>query len=371
MTGNGFSRRSVLRTTGVGAAGFGITTLAGCIGGAEETGSEQVLGNPEFTEGRPDPGGTTMAELPDLSGEMTVYSGRSERRVGELIQYIEDLYDDFEVNVRYADSSDLVNAIMTEEETPADIYYTTESATLTFLKEEGLTTGLPGHVTDLCPADLRDPDDQWLGLSRRSWAVAYNTEALTAEDIPEDILAFPEREELAGRMGWAPFRGSTQAFVTAMRLLHGEEATRGWIRDMLDAGLRTYEGGRSALAEATGSGEVDASFYNHYVVRGNLELPLDITFTTNDAGVVPIVPGACVMDDSDDAETAANFIGHWASAEAQEYFATTTWEYPVSPHVEPLDVLPDRSELQPPDIDLNDLANFEPTLEMLRELDVL
>lgn len=342
---------------------------AGCLGGGDN--GSNVLGNPEFTEGRPEPGGTSMDDLPDLRGEMTVYSGRSRQRVGELITYIEDRYDDFSVDVRYADSADLVNAIMTEAETPADIYYTTESATLTFLKNEGYTATLPTDVQELCPPEFRDPDGQWLGLTRRSWAVAYNTTVFTADDIPEDIMAFPENEQLASEMGWAPFRGSTQAFVTAMRLLHGEDETRHWIVDMLDAGLQTYEGGRSALAQATGSGEVNASFYNHYLIRGNLDLPVDVTYTKNDAGVVPIVPGALVLEDSDDQETAAQFIAHWASAEAQEYFATTTWEYPVSPHVDPIAELPGRDELEPPAIDLNDLADIEATLALLRDLGVL
>ena len=361
----GHTRRRFLSALGTGGV-----LLAGCTGRLTGEPDDGTLGDPEYADERPDPGGTTMEELPDLSGEMTVYSGRSEQRVGELIDYIEAMYRDLTVDVRYADSADLVNAILTEEETPADIYYTTESGTLTYLKEEGYTEAMPEEVLSLCPAEFRDPDDHWMGLSRRSWAIAYNTDRFEEGDVPEEITAFPETE-VASEMGWAPFRGSTQAFVTAMRVIHGEEETREWIEGMLEAGLRTYEGGRSDLAGATGSGEINASLYNHYLVRGNLDLPIDVTFTRNDAGVVPIVPGACVMDASDDPETAADFVAHWASAEAQEYFATTTWEYPVSPHVDPLDVLPDRDELDPPEIDLNDLADVETTLELLRGLDVL
>ncbi|MEM4782227.1 MAG: extracellular solute-binding protein, partial [Halalkalicoccus sp.] len=187
----GTTRRALLGAMG---GGLGAVTLAGCTGRFTGEEREEVLGNPEFTDDRPEPGGTTMDEMPDLAGEMTVYSGRSEERVGELIDYIEEKYDDFTVNVRYADSADLVNAIVTEEETPADIYYTTESGTLTYLKEEGYTETMPEEVLELCPEEFRDPDDQWMGLTRRSWAIAYNTDRFEAEDIPEDILAFPETE---------------------------------------------------------------------------------------------------------------------------------------------------------------------------------
>ena len=51
--------------------------------------------------------------------------------------------------------------------------------------------------------------------------------------------------------------------------------------------------------------------------------------------------------------------------------ATTTFAYPTVPEVPPAGGLPTVEELDPPDIDLTELADVEPTLELLRDTDVL
>jgi len=48
--------------SGTTAAAVTGASIAGCTDGNGD--GQQQLGNPEFTEDRPEPGGTTMAELP-------------------------------------------------------------------------------------------------------------------------------------------------------------------------------------------------------------------------------------------------------------------------------------------------------------------
>jgi iron(III) transport system substrate-binding protein len=68
---------------------------------------------------------------------------------------------------------------------------------------------------------------------------------------------------------------------------------------------------------------------------------------------------------------AANFVRHLLSAEAQDYFARATFEYPTVPAVEPVGALPAIDELAPPEIDLTKLSDLEPTIDLLREVGVL
>ena len=83
------------------------------------------------------------------------------------------------------------------------------------------------------------------------------------------------------------------------------------------------------------------------------------------------VAGAAVVDTTSDEEMAANFVQHLLSAEAQDYFARTTFEYPLIPAVEPIGALPTIDELNPPEgIDLTQLSDLEPTLELMREAGV-
>ena len=73
-------------------------------------------------------------------------------------------------------------------------------------------------------------------------------------------LTDPEWE---GRVGWAPANGSFQAFVTAMRQIHGEDVTEQWLRDMIANGVREYPK-NSPQVQAVGDGELDIGLVNHY-----------------------------------------------------------------------------------------------------------
>jgi iron(III) transport system substrate-binding protein len=79
------------------------------------------------------------------------------------------------------------------------------------------------------------------------------------------------------------------------------------------------------------------------------------------------VAGAAVVDTAADATLAENFVRHLLSAEAQDYFARTTFEYPLIPDVEPIGDLPTIDELDVPDVDLAALSDLEPTIDLMRD----
>jgi iron(III) transport system substrate-binding protein len=314
-----------------------------------------------------------MEEMPDLSGTIDVYSGRGEALVGELVEYIEELYPDLTLRVQYGGSTDLVNRILTEGgNSPADVFYSVNAGSLGALAEQGRTAPLPDEVLDLVRDEFEDPEGQWIGTSGRARTVPYNTETFSESDIPDDIFAFPEQAAFENAMGWAPSYGSFQAFVTAMRVLNGREQTRTWLQGMLDLGIQSYSD-EFAISQAIADGEIQAGFANHYyiqrVLAGRPNAPLATAFTEGDAGSMFNVAGGAVVNTADDTSMAANFVRHLLSAEAQEYFATTTFEYPLIPEVEPVGSLPSIDELNPPGgLDLSQLADIGPTIELMRDV---
>jgi iron(III) transport system substrate-binding protein len=363
-------RQFLAATAAVGAAG-----VAGCMneseGGDDGGDAGSAVGQiGSGREGRGAPGGTPMAEMPALEGELTVYSGRGEFLVGDLVSYIDELYDDFDLTVRYAGSTDHVNAIVNEGEgSPADVFYSVNAGALGALADEGRTQALPDDVTEKVREEFRT--EQWVGTSGRARTIPYNTDEYDESDLPDDIMAYPE--EFDGDLGWAPSYGSAQAFITAMRILEGEEATREWLEAMVERGAATYPDEFRACQEIA-DGEIDAAFTNHYYIQrvldGNPEAPIATAFTEGDAGAVFNVAGAAVVDTASDADLAANFVRHLLSAEAQDYFARSTFEYPLIPDVEPIGDLPSIDELDVPDLDLSELSNLEPTIDLMRDAGV-
>ncbi len=367
------SRRQVL--SAIGATGF--VTLAGCTGiEDDESPAPGQIGSGRSPFGdRNLQGGVPMAEMPALSGELTVYSGRGEALVGELIEYIEDLYDDLTLRVRYAGSTELLNQILTEgDSSSADVFYSVNAGSLGVLADEGRTTDLPGEVLDLVPAEFRANSGTWTGTSGRARTIPYNTDQFDEADIPADIYAFPEDTRFEDAMGWAPAYGSFQAFVTAMRILDGDQRTREWLQGMMDAGVRRYSD-EFLVAQAVADGEIEAGFANHYYtlrVQARREAaPIDIAFTRNDPGAVFNVAGAAVVDTAADETLASEFVRHLLSAEAQDYFARSTFEYPLVPEVDPVGDIPPIDELDPPeDLDLSELSDLESTVELMRDVGI-
>jgi iron(III) transport system substrate-binding protein len=383
------SRRRFVAATAL----MGTGMLAGCPGSTgdgsdgegDSDGGNGGDGNdsePETVgyarEGRERPGGTPIAEMPDLSGDLTIYSGRGEFLVGQLMEFLRNEYPDLNLQVRYSGAADLANQIRTEgQASPADVFFTVNAGILGLLAGDGRLQSLPSGVLGLGRGGYQDPDGRWIGTSGRVRAVPYNTDALSESDIPEDVLSFPDQEQLQDSMGWAVTYGSFQGFVTVMRIRNGEQRTREWLRGMAELGIQEYSD-EFRIAQAVADGEIRAGFTNHYYVIRVLDArpnaPLGMAFTQNDAGSFFNVAGAGVVDSSSRPDTAANFVRHLLSAEAQDYFArSATFEYPMIPEVEPIDRLPSFDELNPPDLDLAEFAraDINETIDLMEEEGVL
>ena len=385
----GRTRRRFLRA----AASAGVVGVAGCnTPGAGGDGTDTETGTDADGGGGGDPeqvgsgrspfgdreiGGVTIAEMPDLEGELTVYSGRGEALVGELLGFIEDRYPDFTVRPLYNSAAELVSQVETEgQNSPADVFYSVNAGALGTLADRGRTQQLPQAVLEFVPSNFRDPDSAWIGTSGRARSIPYNTDALSASDIPADIMSFPDTDAFAGEIGWTPTYSSFQAFVTAMRILEGEEATRDWLNGMQELGVSTY-GDEFQIARAVADGEISVGLANHYYIqrvlaRRGSDAPLSTAFTRDDAGAIFNVAGACVLDTASDSTLASNFVRHLLSAEAQDYFARSTFEYPLVPEVDPVGRLPPIDELSPPEgVDLSQLSDLEATISLLRETGAL
>ncbi|QCC47495.1 extracellular solute-binding protein [Halobellus limi] len=375
------------------AAAAGIVGVAGCNtpggdgtdteteadSGGDGTGGSapEQIGSGRSPFGDRELSGVSMSEMPDLEGELTLYSGRGQALVGELVGFIEDRYPDLTIRPLYNTAAELVSQIQTEgQNSPVDVFYSVNAGALGALAQRDRTQELPQEVLEFVPQNFRAPDGHWIGTSGRARSIPYNTDTFSESDIPDSIIAFPETSAFDGELGWAPTYSSFQAFITAMRILEGDEATREWLAGMQELGVSQY-GDEFQVARAVADGEISAGLTNHYYIqrvlaRRGLGAPLRTTFTQNDAGAVFNVAGACVLDTAEDSTLAANFVRHLLSAEAQDYFARTTFEYPLVPEVEPIGRLPTIDELNPPeDIDLSQLADLEGTIDLLRETGVL
>jgi len=314
------------------------------------------------------------SEQPADAGSVTVYSGRSEELVGPLLELFTEATG-IAVEARYGDTAEMANLILTEgENSPADVFYGQDAGALGAVAAEGLLATLPDEILDTVDERFRSPSGEWVGTSGRARVVVYNTDTLTEDELPDSIFGFTD-PEWSGRIGWAPTNGSFQSFVTALRVIEGEDRAREWLEGIQANDPSVYEGNNPAL-DAVAAGEIDVAFINHYYLMQRLEEDPDVAaanyyLTDGDPGALVNVAGAGILTTAENDEEARALVEFLLSAEAQEYFASETKEFPLAGGVEPDADLPSLDEIGTPDIDLSDLSDLEGTLELLEEVGAL
>jgi iron(III) transport system substrate-binding protein len=387
---DGAEHTSRTRRRFLAAAGaVGATGLAGCNGilngdggdGGDGTAGDLTLetfrGSGANIGDRGEISGTRIEDLPDLSGQLNIYLGGGEGGLyQDLLSLLAERYPDFEPEFQLAHRAQLASTIAEEQSAGggfADVFWAVDAGSLAFVASEGYTQTLPDDLVSPVLEEYR-PDNQWVGVAGRARAVPYDSARYSESDIPDSVQDFPDAQPLQGSMGWAPTYGSFQSFVTAMRLLRGDGETRDWINRMQEAGVQEYPN-EFVISNACADGELAAGFANHYyalrVKAARPNASIDLAFTEGDAGALINVSGAEILQGTDKVDLAENFIAHLLTVEAQEFFTTRAFAYPMIPGVPPVGDLPRIDQLNPPDLDLQRLDDVEGTIQLLRETGAL
>jgi iron(III) transport system substrate-binding protein len=205
--------------------------------------------------------------------------------------------------------------------------------------------------------------------------VIYDDRTLDAADLPTSIDGFTD-PSWKGRIGWAPTNASLQSFVTAYRVLKGDEAAKAWLEGIQANEPKVYDGNDAVLA-AVAAGEIEVGFVNHYYLMRQLaeqgdEFPVRNHFLpAGDPGSLVNVAGAGILTTAPNPAGAQAFIDFLLSEESQGYFSTETFEYPLVDGIAADPGLPTLAEIESPAIDLSDLADLEGTLTLMQEAGVL
>ena len=340
------------------------------VGGAVAVLAVAVLGLSACGSGEP------ATDQSAEAAELVVYSGRSEELVGPLIEQFEAA-SGVQAEVRYGDTAELAAQLLEEgDNSPADIFFAQDAGALQVIEDEGLATSLPADVVKKVPANFRSADDQWVGTSGRARVIVYNTDLVPAEEVPDTVFELVD-PRWKGQVGIAPTNASFQAFVTAMRVSVGEERTKQWLEELIANDVQTFEN-NLAILDAVNAGTVELGLANHYylfekaaeVGAENLAVR-NAAFQPGDPGNLVNVAGAAVLASGADNAASEQFVDFLLSDEAQEYFAEETSEYPLVEGIAAREDLPPLSQIDGPDLTLDQLADLRGTQDLLIQVGLL
>jgi iron(III) transport system substrate-binding protein len=286
----------------------------------------------------------TLSAVPAFAdGEVNIYSYRQP-------YLIEPLLDAFtketgiKTNVVFA-AEGLGERIAAEgANSPADVLLTVDIGRLDGAKQLGISQPVESDVVNAnVPAEFRDPEGHWIGLTNRARVIYASKERVEQDSITYEELADPKwKGRLCTRSGQHVY---TVGLVASMVAHHGPEETEKWLEGVRDNLARKPAGNDRAQVKAIFAGECDIALGNTYymgLMQTNDKEPEQQTWAesvrilfpnTDDRGSHVNIAGVILAKNAPHKDNAVKLIEFLSSGEAQEIYAETNHEYPVKPGV--------------------------------------
>ncbi|KZE33914.1 ABC transporter substrate-binding protein [Crenobacter luteus] len=272
--------------------------------------------------------------------EVVVYSSRGE----QLIKPILDAYKkETGVDVKLVSDKEgpLMERLRAEgSNTPADILMTVDAGNLWQASNMGLLKAVNSPTLSAnIPAHLRDPKNQWFGLSVRARTIFYNTQKVKPAQLSsyEDLADPKWKGRLCLRTSKKVYNQSLVAMFLAE---HGPVKTERIVKGWMDNLATDVFSDDTKMLEAIGAGQCDVGIANTYyygrLMKKSPNLPIGIFWANQDGkGVHVNISGAGVTRYAKNEKGAIKLLEWLSSPKAQNLYADVDMEFPANPKVKP------------------------------------
>lgn len=286
-----------------------------------------------------------------LAAEVNIYSARKENLIKPLLDQF-SAETGIKTNLITASADKLLTRMINEgRNTPADILITVDAGRLYRAVEADIFQPIESEkIEAIVPAHLRDPDNYWIALSKRARVIFYAPDRVDPDALSSyENLADPQWKKRIC------IRGSgniyNQSLVASMISANGKQATQEWAQALVDNMARPPMGGDRDQIRAAAAGQCDIAVANTYYYAKMLENKKDqaqyqaakkmAIFWPNQAGrgAHVNISGAGISKYSRNRENAIKLLEFLLSPEAQDWYASVNYEYPVNPEVKPSGLL--------------------------------
>ncbi len=264
---------------------------------------------------------------------------------------------------------------------PADVIFTVDIARLQNAKDKGVTQALEDETVNAnLPAEYRDPEGHWFGVTKRARVLYASKERVGDEPITYAELADPKwKGKICMRSGQHDYN---LALISAAIAHWGEEKTEEWLTGVKNNLARKPDGGDRPQAGAIAAGECDIALGNTYYVglmlTGSDEKEkswaeaIKVVFPTFENGGTHVnVSGAALAKNAPNRDNAVKLIQFLSSAEAQKIQAEQAFEYPATPGIEASETVRGFGELNADTLPLAEIAkNRKAASEMVDRVGV-
>ena len=298
-----------------------------------------------------------------------LYSARKEALIKPVLdQFTEQTGIKVKLITSKADA--LLKRLETEgRNSPADVLLTTDAGRLHRAREAGVLQPIESEVlNNVVPANYRDADGYWYGLSLRARPIVYAKDRVK----PQQLSTYESLAEPAMK-GRVCIRSSNniynQSLVASMISSRGEVATEAWATDFVKNFARPPRGGDRDQIKAVAAGQCDVAVVNTYYLgvmlsggkadeRAAGEKVAVYWPNQKGRGAHVNVSGAGVTAHARHRDNAIKLIEFLATPQVQSWYARVNHEYPVVDGVESSKLLNSWGEFKADTINLTELGRL-------------
>lgn len=312
-----------------------------------------------------------FTQLAYAEDELNVYSARKEAYIKPLLDQFSERYD-VKVNLITSKADALIERLNSEgENSPADVLITTDAGRLHRAKEAGLLREIASDkFAYSVPAQYRDPENYWFGLSLRLRVIVYSNDRVD----PEKLSTY---EHLTDPM-WKNricIRSSNniynQSLVASLVSHHGVEETQIWANQFVENFARKPQGGDRDQVKAVASGQCDLAIVNSYYL-GKMLIGNDEEIAAadkvslfwpnqDDRGTHVNISGIGVTKHAKHPKLAVKLIEFLYTDAAQAWYGDVNLEYPVRENLTTNTILEDWGPFKADTLNLSELGNLNAT----------
>ncbi|WP_410514253.1 Fe(3+) ABC transporter substrate-binding protein [Paenibacillus sp. BR2-3] len=296
------------------------------------------------------------------------------------------LYEQFtketgiKVNTVDGKAEELIERLKREgESTQADLFMTVDGGVLNNAKQAGILQPVSSDTIEQnVPKQLRDSENQWIGLSTRARVIVYSKDRVKPEQLStyEDLTSAAWKGKVLVRPSSSLYN---QSLLSSFIELNGQQKAEEWSKGLVANLARTPEGNDRDQAKAIVAGVGDVALMNTYYVgllinstdpeEVKVGQSIGVFFPNQETTGTHInVSGAGVTKYSKNKENAVKLLEFLTGVEAQNMVSKENFEFPVNKDAEIPELLKSWGEFKTQQIDLGKLGvNNAAALEIMNK----
>ena len=288
-----------------------------------------------------------------FASEVNVYTSR---------HYDSDeiIYKDFtnltgiRVNIISGKGKALMERLRLEgKNSPADLFITSDAGNLWKVQKDGMFREiLSEKIVKTVPDNARGPNNEWVGIAKRSRVIFYNPERVNDSEIMnityEDLADPKWKGRLVVRSSGNIYN---QSLVASLISSIGIERTEKWAKGIVKNFARKPQGNDRSQILAVANGEADIAIANTYYIGLMLsgEKGIDQKKAAEkvsmifpgqaDGGTHINISGVGILKNAPNPSNAEKFIEYLLTDKVQKHIVDNTYEYPIKSHIMPSKVI--------------------------------